>query len=56
MHALYNYLVDRPVYDGNTYAYSLTLLGGYLTLYAHHLTAPAKSGEMAGYYITQLKA
>lgn len=27
MHALQNYLVDKPVYDGNAYAYSSTLLG-----------------------------
>jgi hypothetical protein len=56
MHALQKYLLDKPVYDGKAYAFSSTLLGGYLTLYAHHLTAPAKSGGHPSCFATQLKA
>jgi hypothetical protein len=56
MHALQNYLLDEPTYDGNAYAFSSTLLGGYLILYAHHLTAPAKLEGRPHCYITQLKA
>jgi hypothetical protein len=56
MHALQNYLLDEPIYDGNAYAYSCTLLGGYLTMYAHHLAAPAHSGERPAHYTTQVKA
>ncbi|KAI8623376.1 hypothetical protein F5Y19DRAFT_458757 [Xylariaceae sp. FL1651] len=56
MHALQNYLVDEPVYDGNAYAFTSTLIDGYLKLYAHHLTAPAKSGQRPGYHSTLLKA
>ncbi|KAI1865945.1 uncharacterized protein JN550_007923 [Neoarthrinium moseri] len=56
MHALQNYLMDEPVYDGNAYAFTSTLLDGYLKLYAHHLTAPAKCGQGPSYHITLLKA
>lgn len=56
MHALQNYFVDEPIYDGNAYAFTSTLLDGYLKLYAHHLTAPAKSGQRPEHHTTQLKA
>ena len=56
MHALQNYLVDEPVYDGNAYAFTSTLLGGYLNLYAHHITAPIGPGQRPDQHTTQLKA
>ncbi len=56
MHALQNYLVDKPMYDGKAYAFTSTLLGGYLTLYAHHLAPPTKPGQGPAYYATQIKA
>jgi hypothetical protein len=56
MHTLQNYLSTEPIYDGNAYAFSSTLLDGYLKLYAHHLTAPAKPGQKPGYHTTLLKA
>lgn len=34
----------EPVYNGNTNAFSLTLLGGYLNLSAYYLTALVNSG------------
>lgn len=42
--------------DGNAYAFTSTLLDGYLKLYAHHLTDPAKSRQRPSYHITLLKA
>lgn len=56
MHALQNYLQEQPVYDGKAYAFTSTLLGGYLALYAHHLTAPAEPEERPDYHMTHLKA
>lgn len=56
MHTLQNYLSQEPVYDGNAYAFSSTLLGGYLNLNAHHLTAPTHPGQRPDYHTTQLKA
>jgi hypothetical protein len=56
MHALQNYLQEQPVYDGKACAFTSTLLGGYLALYAHHLTAPAEPEERPNYHMTQLKA
>ena len=56
MHALQNYLVKEPVYDGNAYAFTSTLLDGYLKLYAHHITAPMGPGLRPDQHTTQLKA
>jgi hypothetical protein len=56
MHALQNYLSDEPVYDGNAYAFTSTLLDGYLKFYAHHMAAPATFGQGPVYYTTLLKA
>ncbi|KAG8418638.1 hypothetical protein J3459_012159 [Metarhizium acridum] len=56
MHTLQNYLLDEPTFDGNAYAFSSTLIDGCLKLYAHHLTAPAKSEQMPGYHTTLVKA
>ncbi|KAL7919194.1 hypothetical protein ACQKWADRAFT_210330 [Trichoderma austrokoningii] len=56
MHTLQNYLLDEPIYDGNAYAFSSTLLDGYLKLYAHHMAAPATLGQGPRYYITPLRA
>ncbi|KAL7938257.1 hypothetical protein V8C35DRAFT_145835 [Trichoderma chlorosporum] len=56
MHALQNYLQAEPLYDGNAYAFSSTLLGGLLTLYAHHITAPVAPGQRPCQHTTQLKA
>ncbi|KAL6885991.1 hypothetical protein GGI43DRAFT_279528 [Trichoderma evansii] len=58
MHALQNYLVDEePVYDGNAYAFTATLVRGHqLDLYAHHLTAPTQPGERHGCHTTLLRA
>ncbi len=55
MHALQNYLVNEPVYDGNAYTFTATFVSGGLKLYAHHMTAPAKPGERPEYHITQLR-
>ncbi|KAL6789530.1 hypothetical protein GGI42DRAFT_359025 [Trichoderma sp. SZMC 28013] len=51
-----NYLLDEPIYDGNAYAFISTLLDGYLRLHAHHMTAPAMSGQGPAYHTTLLKA
>ncbi|KAF3768372.1 hypothetical protein M406DRAFT_272867, partial [Cryphonectria parasitica EP155] len=56
MHALQNYLQAEPLYDGNAYAFTSTLLGGTLTLYAHHITAPVGPGQRPCQHTTQLKA
>lgn len=56
MHTLQNYLLDEPIYDGNAYAFISTLLDGYLRLHAHHMTAPAMSGQGPAYHTTLLKA
>lgn len=56
MLTLDNYLKEKPVYDGNAYAFSSTLVGGTLTLYAHHITAPVSPGERPDHHTTQLKA
>ncbi|KAL7919042.1 hypothetical protein ACQKWADRAFT_213690 [Trichoderma austrokoningii] len=55
MHALQNYLVDEPIYDGNAYAFTSTLHDEALKLFAHHLTA-AESGQRPELHTTQLKA
>ncbi|OAA32752.1 hypothetical protein AAL_00217 [Moelleriella libera RCEF 2490] len=56
MHSLQNHLLDTPMYDGNAYTFTATFLGGLLSLYAHHLTAPAAPGQTPGCHMTQLKA
>ncbi len=56
MFSLQNYLLDRPVYDGNAYTFTATFLSGYLVLYAHYSTAPAGPGQRPGYHATQLNA
>ena len=56
MLSLQNYLLDRPVYDGNAYTFTATFLDGFLTLYAHHPSAPARPGQRPGYQVTQLNA
>lgn len=56
MHALQNYLQAEPLYDGNAYAFTSTLLDGFLTLYAHHITAPVAPGQRPCQHTTQLDA
>ncbi len=56
MFALQSYLEEKPVYDGNAYAFSSTLVGGTLTLYAHHITAPVSPAQRPDHHTTQLKA
>lgn len=57
MHALQNYLTDgEPEYDGNAYAFSAALIGGYLELYAHHIAAPTETEKLPTYYTTLLSA
>jgi len=56
MHALQNYLQEQPLYDGKAYAFSSTLCGGVLTLYAHHITSPAGPEGRPDYHMTLLKA
>ncbi|KAG5801102.1 hypothetical protein H9Q74_011604 [Fusarium xylarioides] len=56
MHALKNYLEKEDAYDGNAHAFTATLLGGFLKLYAHHVTAPTAHGQRPHYHTTQIKA
>lgn len=56
MHSIQNYLQAEPLYDGNAYAFSSILLGGFMTLYAHHVTAPRSAGQQPEYITTQLKS
>lgn len=56
MHALQNYLQTEPVYDGNAHAFTSTLVGGMLTLYAHYITAPTTPGQSPDYHIIQINA
>ncbi len=56
MHALQNYRRAKPLHDDNAYAFTATLLGGILTLYAHHITAPIHQGQRPEYHTTVLKA
>ncbi|KAG5751275.1 hypothetical protein H9Q70_006075 [Fusarium xylarioides] len=56
MHALKNYLGKEDAYDGNAHAFTATLLGGFLKLYAHHFTAPTAHGQRPHYHTTQIKA
>ncbi|KAG6010528.1 hypothetical protein E4U21_005879 [Claviceps maximensis] len=56
MHALQNYLLDEPAYDGNAYTFSATFVGGFLNLYAHHPEAPTEPAQNLRCYTTQLHA
>ncbi|KAM3556124.1 hypothetical protein MY1884_005224 [Beauveria asiatica] len=55
MHSLQNYGEDKPIYDGNAYAYSSIYHSGQLVLYAHHMTGPTARGGRVKYHMTQLK-
>ncbi|KJK75288.1 hypothetical protein H634G_09306 [Metarhizium anisopliae BRIP 53293] len=54
MHALQNYKLAEPTYDGNAYTYSSTYHDGTLKLYAHHVTAPTMAEERPEYHMTQI--
>ena len=56
MHALQNYGVPEPMYDGNAYTYSSTYIDGALKIFAHHVTAPKILGGRPEYHMTQLRA
>lgn len=56
MLALQNYLLEKPIYDGNAYTFSVIYLGGTIKLYAHHATAPPRPGQQPGYHTTQVNA
>lgn len=58
MHAMQNYGVTEPVYDGNAYTYSSTYhpTTGTLQIYAHHVTPPTTASHRPGYHMTQLRA
>ncbi|KAM3443536.1 hypothetical protein MY4824_000422 [Beauveria thailandica] len=55
MHSLQNYGEDKPIYDGNAYAFSAIYHSGQLVLYAHHMTGPTARGGRVKYHMTQLK-
>jgi hypothetical protein len=57
MHALQNYCVEEPEFDGNAYTYSAVYIAsvGLLALYAHHPTPPPAPGGTAEYHMTQVK-
>ncbi|KAH6618360.1 hypothetical protein B0J18DRAFT_371554 [Chaetomium sp. MPI-SDFR-AT-0129] len=54
MHALQNYSIKRPTFDGNAYTYSSTYLYGHLKLFAHHSTATPDG--LPEYHMTQVGA
>ncbi|KID66198.1 uncharacterized protein G6M90_00g068160 [Metarhizium brunneum] len=54
LHALQNYKLAEPTYDGNAYTYSSTYHDGTLKLYAHHVTAPTVAEERPEYHMTQI--
>ena len=54
MHKLQNYLLKRPSYDEKAHAFSSTLIGGYLDLFAHHLTGDGGSRNQPRYHTTLL--
>lgn len=56
MHTLQNYLLDKPVYDGNAYTFSALLSDEVLWLYAHHLAVPAAPGHNPCLYTTLITA
>lgn len=56
MHHMQNYKQENPFYDDIAHAFSSTYHHGLLTLYAHHLTAPATPGGKPEYHMTQLKS
>lgn len=57
MHALQNYSVEEPAFDGNAYTYSSTYHAGTgtLQLYAHHPTPPTAPGGRPEYHMTPLR-
>ncbi|KAI1109214.1 hypothetical protein F5Y14DRAFT_444877 [Nemania sp. NC0429] len=57
MHALQNYGKKAPEYDGNAYTFSSTYHAGTgaLSLYSHHVTAPATEGGRPEYHMTKLR-
>ncbi|KAG5980990.1 hypothetical protein E4U55_003427 [Claviceps digitariae] len=55
VHTLQNYGLPEPLWDENAYTFSATYHCGYLTLYAHHITAPTeKSSWRPNYHMTRL--
>ncbi|KND91877.1 hypothetical protein TOPH_03330 [Tolypocladium ophioglossoides CBS 100239] len=54
MHALQSYGETDSAYDGNACTYISTYHNGTLKLYAHHVRAPATSGERPEYDMTQI--
>ncbi|OAA42070.1 hypothetical protein NOR_04919 [Metarhizium rileyi] len=55
MHALQNYKLSKPEYDGNAYSFSSTYHDGTLKLYAHHVTAPVSAGGAQVYHMTKIR-
>ncbi|KAI1733629.1 hypothetical protein F4680DRAFT_472028 [Xylaria scruposa] len=56
MHELKNYGMVRPIYDGNAYAFSATVVDIVLCLYAHHVVAPDAPGGEPKYFMTSVAA
>ncbi|PLB43766.1 hypothetical protein P170DRAFT_514091 [Aspergillus steynii IBT 23096] len=59
VHALQSYQPDRAgeaVYDNNAYTITCSYYDGMLSLFAHHLKAPAIPGERPQYFMTQLRS
>ncbi|OAA40001.1 hypothetical protein NOR_05995 [Metarhizium rileyi] len=56
MHALQNFKLAKPEYDGKAYSFSSTYHDGTLKLYAHHVAAPVKAGGRLHYHMTQAGA
>ncbi|KAK7927824.1 hypothetical protein PG985_004822 [Apiospora marii] len=54
MHSLQNYGQAEVDYDNNAYTFSSTYCAGTLSLYAHHVAAPAVANELPEYHMTQL--
>ncbi|KAI1733664.1 hypothetical protein F4680DRAFT_440879 [Xylaria scruposa] len=52
MHRLPNYGMAKPVYDGNAYTFSATVVGVFLRLYAHHVVDANAPGEQPKYFMT----
>lgn len=56
MHELLSYNMERSLFDQKAYTISSIYLGGFLTIYAHHVVPPRKPGGRREYYMTQLRA
>ncbi|KAI1745816.1 hypothetical protein F4680DRAFT_270 [Xylaria scruposa] len=56
MHALQNYGVKKPIYDGKAYTFSATYATKTLILYAHHLSEPTAPERNPEFYVTVLDA